>query len=80
MHNLRSTAFAAPHTNAHEGVHRSSGEGASEHTFSGEGAPEHMAESSAQADLNTPLQELAGSSASFGQWTLKISGPPIEKT
>ena len=39
-----------------------------------------MAESSAQADLNTPLQELAGASASFGQWTLKISGPPIEKT
>ena len=39
-----------------------------------------MAESSAQADLNTPLQELAGASASLGQWKLKISGPPIEKT
>ena len=38
-----------------------------------------MAESSAQGDLNTPLQELVGASASFGQWTLKISGPPIEK-
>ena len=76
----RSNAFATPLTNAHEGVHRSSGEGASEHTSSGEDASEHMAEKSAQADLNTPLQELVGASASFGQWTLKISGPPIEKT
>ena len=38
-----------------------------------------MAEGSAQGDVNTPLQELIGTSASFGQWTLKISGPPIEK-
>ena len=38
-----------------------------------------MAEGSAQGDVNTRLQELIGSSASFGQWTLKISGPPIEK-
>ena len=38
-----------------------------------------MGDSSAQGDLNTPLQELVGASASFGQWTLKISGPPIEK-
>ena len=37
-----------------------------------------MAEGSAQGDVNTQLQELIGTSASFGQWILNISGPPID--